>query len=333
MVKISIIIPVYNTEQYIEECLESIVCQNFIDFEAIFVDDDSQDASFAIIKEFAKRDRRIKLYHQNKAGVSVARNLGLKHAQGDYIVFIDSDDTITSNYLDQLYQCVTKNSPDIVLSGLINVKQGCEENRVALEDGLLSLQTESDLIHFFKTPLLTPPFPKLYRRKIICDNNILFDPSISFAEDKDFNLQYFQYIRNAYALPFCGYFYRDVENSLSHKKYEYQYRIEHRHWQVKRKMFERLHDTTLQSKSYLVNQLFYIVYDEMSDIVYSTQSIMMAMEKWRKSMQYIDFEYLRENYSLLEQPLWMKVFLKRKLFRSIFTILKIRRIIFGEAAG
>ena len=332
MVKLSIIIPVYNTEKYLKECIESILAQNYVNFEAIFIDDGSQDDSFAIINDFVKRDNRLKLYHQKNAGVSAARNLGLRYATGDYIAFIDSDDTISPDYLDRLYRCAIQYSLDMVFSGIIYTNNNGEKSRVVLEGGLLSLLTENDLIHFFNTPLLTSPVSKLYKRQIICDNNLQFDTTISFAEDKDFNLQYFQHIQNAYALSFCGYFYRDVENSLSHKKYEYQYRIENRHWNVKKRMFESLSNYSTNGKSYLVNQLFFIIYDEISDITYSSQSIKEMMIQWNRSVQYIDLAYLTRYSNLLEQPFWMKFLLNLRLFRIIFVILSIKKNINGKTA-
>lgn len=332
MVRISIIIPVYNTEPYLRECIESILAQSYEYFEAIFIDDGSLDHSFAIINDYASRDGRIKLYHQNNAGVSAARNLGLKYATGDYIAFIDSDDTISPDYLDCLYQCATQFSSDIILSGIVYTKNGNETSRVVLTEESLSLQTENNLIHFLKTPLLTSPVSKLYKKQIICDNKIQFDTSISFAEDKDFNLQYFQYIQNAYALSYCGYFYREVENSLSHKKYEYQYRIEHRHWTVKRNMFESLKDRSPKSESYLVNQLFYLIYDEMSDIVCVAQSIEEMMRTWKMALRYIDFNYLDRYFVLIQQPLWMKVTLKMRFFRIIFMVLRLKKETNGKTA-
>ena len=331
MAKISIIIPVYNTEQYLKECIESILLQDYKDFEAIFVDDGSQDASYSIINKFVNRDERIKLYHQNNAGVSAARNLGLKYAKGDYIAFIDSDDIISPNYLDRLYQCAIQYRPDIVLSGIVYMRNGDETGRVALTEGALSLKTEVDLIHFFKTPLLTSPVSKLYKRQIICDNNIQFDTSISFAEDKDFNLQYFQHIQDAHTLSYCGYLYRDVETSLSHRKYEYRYRIEHKHWGVKRGMLESLQDYGSKGECYLTNQLFYLIYDEMSDIAHDSQSIKDMMNKWEKSVRYVDFDYLTRNRNLLNQPLWMKMLLKMSFYRIIFMILSIKMKRHGKA--
>ena len=167
MARISIIIPVYNTEQYLKECIESILIQSYEDFEAIFIDDGSHDNSFAIINDYVNRDERIKLYHQDNAGVSAARNRGLKYATGDYVAFIDSDDTICPDYLIRLYQCAVQYSSDIIFSGIRKIVNGQEASEVILEEGLRSLQTELDLIRFFKTPLISSPVSKLYKRRII----------------------------------------------------------------------------------------------------------------------------------------------------------------------
>src|SRR5665647_1387418 len=94
---ISIIVPVYNVELYIRECLDSILTQTFKDFEVILVNDGSTDQSGDICNEYAKNDKRIKVAHKDNGGVSSARNVGIKLAQGDYIGFVDSDDRIDEN--------------------------------------------------------------------------------------------------------------------------------------------------------------------------------------------------------------------------------------------
>lgn len=321
---ISVIVPVYNSEKYIRDCVESILAQIFEDFEAIFVDDGSTDSSFAIINEYVKQDNRIKLLHQNNAGVSAARNLGLKSSKGDYVVFLDSDDTISCDYLQILYQSITDSQADIVFSGISYVDNGIETNRVILEEGMLHLNSEKDLLVFFNTPLLTSPVLKIYKMDIIRANDLQFDTSLSFAEDKDFNLKYFQYIENACVISYCGYFYRSVYNSLSKKKYDYKYRIEHKHWQIKKAFFELQQDFGVCGKTYLVNQLFYIMYDEMAYISSCSNSIDEMSRRWSKAIQYVDLTFLSSNYSLLTQPIWMKVLMKMSLYKIIFFILKFR---------
>ena len=97
MPKISVIVPVYNTEQYLRQCLDSILCQTFSDFELILVDDASTDRSGVICDDYSMKDKRVKIFHCGKnSGVSAARNLAIDHSTGEYLVFIDSDDFIDS---------------------------------------------------------------------------------------------------------------------------------------------------------------------------------------------------------------------------------------------
>ena len=99
---LSIIIPVYNVEQFIEECLDSVCTQSFADWEAICVNDGSTDCSLTLLQEFASRDSRIHVISQSNAGLSAARNTGLRAASGEYVLFLDSDDWLTSNAIDVL---------------------------------------------------------------------------------------------------------------------------------------------------------------------------------------------------------------------------------------
>ena len=115
MPKISIIIPVYNVEKYLSQCLDSIINQTFKDFECICVNDGSKDNSLNILQEYSKKDNRIKIVSQENKGVSIARNVGMKISKGKYISFIDSDDWICNDYLEVLYNNMEKFDYDIVI--------------------------------------------------------------------------------------------------------------------------------------------------------------------------------------------------------------------------
>ena len=102
---ISIIVPVYNTAKYLEKCLASILAQTFTEYECILIDDNSQDTSLEICDSYAKKDNRIKVFHNKKnAGSSLSRKIGLTAAKGDYIVYIDSDDWIENSMIEKMYQ-------------------------------------------------------------------------------------------------------------------------------------------------------------------------------------------------------------------------------------
>ena len=115
---ISIIIPVYNVSQYLNECIQSVVNQSYNDFECILIDDGSSDGSEIICDQWEQKDSRIKVIHQPNQGGATARNRGITEALGEYIAFIDSDDWIDSDYLYQLVQPIEKYNVDLVVCGL-----------------------------------------------------------------------------------------------------------------------------------------------------------------------------------------------------------------------
>lgn len=108
--KISAIVPVYNSEKYVARCIDSIIAQTYSNWELILVDDGSVDNSLSILHEYEKHDSRIKVIHQSNAGPGIARNTGIQNATGDYIIFVDSDDKIIDNYFDLL----SKKNEDVV---------------------------------------------------------------------------------------------------------------------------------------------------------------------------------------------------------------------------
>jgi len=117
---ISVLVPVFNVEKYLRRCIESILSQTYKDIELILVDDGSQDCSGIICDEYAKKDSRIKVIHQENGGLSIARNSGLDIAQGEYIGFVDSDDYIHKDMYQTLYDTLTKNDVDLAICNYIN---------------------------------------------------------------------------------------------------------------------------------------------------------------------------------------------------------------------
>ena len=117
--KISIIVPVYNCEKYIEECVSSILAQSFSDFELILVNDGSKDGSGALCDVLALSDARIRVFHKENGGAASARNLGLDNAKGEFIAFMDADDTACPDFLERLFGAAEKNNADLVMCDYI----------------------------------------------------------------------------------------------------------------------------------------------------------------------------------------------------------------------
>ena len=114
---VTVIVPVYNVEKFIDKCVQSVIDQTMTDIEVILVDDGSTDNSLARCREWTNKDSRVKVYHQENQGVSVARNLGIEKSAGKYIAFIDSDDWIEPNYLEVLYVMAKAKDADISICG------------------------------------------------------------------------------------------------------------------------------------------------------------------------------------------------------------------------
>ena len=120
---ISIIVPIYNIEAYLEECIKSIIKQTYKELEIILVDDGSTDGSSEICDEFAAQDKRIKVIHKQNEGLVLARKNGLQYVKGDYVLFVDGDDCIALNYYETLVNALKKNESDIVRMGMERIDE------------------------------------------------------------------------------------------------------------------------------------------------------------------------------------------------------------------
>ena len=212
--KISIIIPVYNVYKYIRECIESLINQTYSNIEIILVDDGSNDNSGKICDDYAKKDKRIKVIHKENSGVSNSRNVGIEISSGDYIVFVDSDDVVSRDYIKKLFE--RHNDKRQIICKFIEFNK--EIPNIKLSGNITQIKKDS-FIEISKLSLLNTPCCKLYNKKIIKDNKILFDENISIGEDLLFNLEYLKYINEVYILDEYLYYYRRSETNTLTTKY------------------------------------------------------------------------------------------------------------------
>jgi len=180
--KISVVIPIYNAENYLDKCLTSIIHQSYNNLEVILVDDGSTDSSLKLCKEWTKKDKRIKVFHQENAGVSAARNYGIKKCSGDYISFIDSDDYLELDMYEKMTNPLNKKKYDVLVCNYY-----VESNSQTIL-GITYKPTASWEVEMFdKGNVRGYLWNKLYARDILIGKN--FDENIHMMEDLIFNYQ------------------------------------------------------------------------------------------------------------------------------------------------
>lgn len=212
MPELSIIVPIYKVEKYLPKCIESILNQSFIDFELILVDDGSPDYCGLICDEYAGKDSRVKVIHQNNQGVSAARNAALDVAEGRYLGFVDADDWIEKDMYQTMLQTAFVSRADVVICGI----QYFTENGILIREDLKGCKCFSQkelLINLYgkPNPMGGGCVNKVFLRSKI--ENVRFNPNLSMAEDWVYLFECFKQCDSGYQIPAA--FYNVVERSDS----------------------------------------------------------------------------------------------------------------------
>lgn len=215
---ISVIIPVYNVREYLTDCIQSVISQTYKDLEIILVDDGSTDGSGDLCDLLGKKDNRIQVFHQSNAGVSEARNTGIKAATGNYLGFIDADDWIEQNMYQKLIESMIQNNTDVSMCGYYDYPKGM--NR-AIAKGLLQIPVSS--YHDSIVPVLrrngyfTSMCNKLFSKNIIFQGNsiVMLDTDIAYGEDEDWLFRVLSLCHRISFVPEALYHWRPREGSTT----------------------------------------------------------------------------------------------------------------------
>lgn len=213
---ISIIIPAYNAEMYLEKCVNSILNNNIRDFELIIIDDGSTDNTSTICKSIAKMDSRVRFYSKKNGGVSSARNYGIKKAKGELLIFIDADDFIDKCFLQELLTGI--GNADFLCAGF-SIFESEHQSQIfrytnVKFDG--SLREYADrLQEWLNPPYLLSPWSKVFRKEIIDKYDLRFCEDMSYGEDVVFVFDYLLKVTSVKCIESSGYYYRKSVNSLS----------------------------------------------------------------------------------------------------------------------
>ena len=222
---VSVIIPVYNTEKYLNACVDSILNQVNMSLEIILVDDGSSDSSGRICDEYANKFDNIKAIHIQNSGQAVAKNEGLKYAQGNYVALTDSDDKMTPLMLNKMVTAGYEHNADIVCCNYKQIDENGNITHVDCTNKQYILDHEEALIHFYsRDKIYSQCWTKLYKRQMLTDYHIENEP-IRYDEDIIFNIKAFKAAQKTIILdePLYEYTYR--ENSVAHGYWNFKKNI------------------------------------------------------------------------------------------------------------
>ena len=222
--KISLIIPVYNCKRFLPECVSSIRSAGLRDYEILLIDDGSTDGSGALCDELAAEFSEIRVVHQANAGVSAARNRGIRESSGELLLFMDADDSIDSNLLQQVLTDVRCNETDLVCFGISfdyykNGKLYRQDSLYHPFDGIFSKpQWGASVFELFSSNSLSSSCSKIFRKDILQQYNLLFNEGMFLYEDLEFVLRYMQYCDKIWNVPKAIYHYRQAEDEGNAKR-------------------------------------------------------------------------------------------------------------------
>jgi len=204
---ISVILPVYNAEEYLARCINSLLHQTFTHFEILAIDDGSTDGSLKILRQYAETDSRLKVISQKNEGVSATRNKGLQLARQKWIAFCDADDEVFPNWLEIMEKNI--NNVDFVATGIhFFANNGDEYDKTPKDTEVKNADSPADLIdELISSNVFGFTWCKLFRRDIIIENGIYFNTRISFREDELWCVTYFEHIHSWRTIPYAGYKY------------------------------------------------------------------------------------------------------------------------------
>ena len=225
--ELSIIVPVYNVEHYLPQCIESILNQTFTDFELILIDDGSPDRCPQICDKYAQKDRRIVVIHQENAGVSAARNAGVKIAKGKYIGFVDSDDWVDLNLLAEVKDILNKYNPEIIsFNVMLEYSNRQEKQQNSIPDGYYGKRELEEKIYpimlynrnenFYNFGIYPSVSNKIFARHLI-EKNHCKDGRITMGEDAACTYASLLEAESLYMMPQFFYHYRQNENSMTNQ--------------------------------------------------------------------------------------------------------------------
>ena len=313
--EISIIVPVYNAQETLQRCIDSILAQSFSDFELLLIDDGSNDSSLDICLKYAADDARIRVFHHENAGVSAARNRGIENASGKFLMFCDSDDYPAENWCGILLDTIQKNEDAWVVSNAFRVDESGESSTI---DDLRRHPESVTYADIYLKYLSAYLWNKIYNADIIRENGIRFCPDVEMGEDVLFNIEYYKFCSSVTYIPEPLYYYCDNADSAMQKYRPNKFELDTRLFRARLPLIkeDELPDFCNHYLYFFVT-LLDVVFDERNTSMNRAQKI-----KYNKNiMNSEEFRFCAEHASgENESALYMKVL--RTHNYTIFRIFK-----------
>lgn len=321
---ISIIIPVYNSENYLSECIESVLNQTYSNFELILINDGSKDSSGEICNYYKSIDNRVIVIHQENKGISETRNIGLEIAKGEFILFVDNDDIISPALLHDNIELLNQTDLDVVKFSInyLYIDQhgnGKEINKYHIESGCYNRdEIREKYRHLKEAGVFTFIWNMLIRRSVLSDNNIFFDKNALFGgEDNIFNYKILKY-SNGLICNSKAYYthFRRIGQSTSTKYSLNKIKTVLNIMEVEKDFFcqYNINDTlwneyVVEYTSFIINQVF----DKRNDMKYKDKTKLLDELQLKKCLNF--------NVSIMD---WINLLRKRPKY-TIVTILFLMR--------
>lgn len=323
MSEVSIIVPCYNLEDHIEECVSSLLGQTFSNFELLLIDDGSSDRTLSILKEYEKNDNRIRVFTHSNQGVSFTRNRGIDLATADYIIFVDGDDYVKNDFIEQH---IKNMSPETwLLSGMVGVKNNEEEKSIYFKQLLELFPTheieKENVLKLLQYNSLSSPWCKVFSRKTLIDNKIKFDVSVTYQEDLLFNLSYLKYISEIKIIDYFGYFYEEHPGSLSSRFHQSFSQVEELYKELK------LLIRTDSDKEIVQKFIFQTTLRKIAN-VFHVKSTKSKQEKLEELKDIFNSEYYSFSFSYIDKSqvnFLLKKVLKLKSSQLLYAYFSLRK--------
>lgn len=258
--KVSIVVPVYNVEKFLPTCLDSLVNQTLKEIEIICVNDGSTDNSPKILEEYAKKDSRIQVIHQENLGSSCTRNSGLKRVKGEYIGFIDSDDWVDLDFFEKLYNAAKRHDADIAAASIIRKYPNSKMRAKVLitEEKTYDLSTLKFKVT--ETPRKSYVFNKIYKTSQIKENNITFPDNQDYCEDIYFSIRALYFLKRLVTVPNTTYYYRVNYSSITRVQPSDAKRLDLLNSRKDLIDFISKHHIICEEKFYIKHKIFYRIF-------------------------------------------------------------------------